>query len=231
MKRKLIATKVSANGGDEVGFLQPVDQLPYTVSEVVSSKFEFHLDEDIVDPSYYRNLITVLNNATETDLVVLNINSQGGMLDSAIAIMDALNNTRAQTLAFTTGSCYSAATLIALSCSTVEVGEFSNWMIHDGSYGVVSKSTDIVNRGIFENNFIRKLFKKVYIPFLSEEELEQVMKGMDLWLTSEEVEERLANMQEIYMQEVQEELEKLQNNQDGAGDNISYTLKEDKLLS
>ena len=33
------------------------------------------------------------------------------------------------------------------------------------------------------------------------------------------------------MQEVQDELEKLQNNQDGAGDNIPDTSKEDKLPS
>ena len=51
------------------------------------NKFEFNLDEDIKEPSYYRNLIEVLNNATEQDLVVLNINSGGGMLDSAISII------------------------------------------------------------------------------------------------------------------------------------------------
>ena len=33
------------------------------------NKFEFNLDEDIKEPSYYRNLIEVLNNATEQDLV------------------------------------------------------------------------------------------------------------------------------------------------------------------
>lgn len=189
---------------EDMDFVLPTEQLAYTCSDVVSTKYEFHLDQDILEPSYYRNLITVLNNATENDLIVLNINSQGGMLDSAINIMDALSNTRAHTLAYTTGSCYSAATLIALSCNSVEVGEFSNWMIHDGSYGVVSKSTDIVNRASFENKFIRKLFKKVYVPFINETELEDIMRGLDLWLTSEEVQERLDNMQDILMQELED---------------------------
>lgn len=202
---------------EDLDFMLPTEQLAYTCSEVVSTKYEFHLDQDILEPSYYRNLITVLNNATENDLVVLNINSQGGMLDSAINIMDALSNTRAHTLAYTTGSCYSAATLIALSCNSVEVGEFSNWMIHDGSYGVVSKSTDIVNRASFENKFIRKLFKKVYVPFINETELEDIMRGLDLWLTSEEVQERLDNMQDILMQEL-------------GGDEIPDEEKEEPLI-
>ena len=64
---------------------QHSEQLNYSVSSIVHNKFEFNLDEDIKEPSYYRNLIEVLNNATEQDLVVLNINSGGGMLDSAIS--------------------------------------------------------------------------------------------------------------------------------------------------
>ena len=221
----------TANDGQDIGFLQ--QELPYTVQEHISTKYEFHLDQDILEPCYYRNLITVLHNATEDDVVVLNINSQGGMLDSAISIMDALNNTRATTIAITTGSCYSAATLIALSCSNVEVGEFSNWMLHDGSYGVVSKSTDIVNRASFENRFIRKLFSRVYIPFISESELEDVMRGLDLWLTAEEVKERLANMYEILQQEAEEfiaEMEALQKEQEEPLDGVSTKPKKKKIL-
>ena len=102
MKRKM--------GNDGVfDFLQPSEQLEYRFSSITHNKYEFNLDEDIKEPSYYRNLIEVLNNATEQDLVVLNINSGGGQLDSAISIIDALRNTRANTLAWISGSAYSAA--------------------------------------------------------------------------------------------------------------------------
>ena len=92
----------------------PNEQLEFTCSEMVSTKYEFHLDQDILEPSYYRPLITVLNNASENDMVVLNINSGGGMLDSAISVIEALKNTRAQTLACLVGRCYSAATPLSL---------------------------------------------------------------------------------------------------------------------
>ena len=206
MKRKM--------SGELEYLQQQQDELPYTCSDMVSTKYEFYIDQDILEPSYYRNLITVLNNATENDLVILNINSQGGSLDSAISIMQALRDTRAETIAHTVGSCYSAATLLALSCNNVDVGEFSNWMIHDGSYAVASKSSDIVTRASFENKFIRNIFKSVYIPFISEQEMNDVMRGVDLWMTSSEVRERFAKMQEKLQDEFEAELEAFQKEQE-----------------
>ena len=116
--------KHKMNDEDEFDLLESSEQLDYSLSSITHNKFEFNLDEEIKKPSYYRNLIEVLNNATEQDLVVLNINSGGGNLDSAISIIDALRNTRANTLARISGSAYSAAGIIALSCQNLEVGEF-----------------------------------------------------------------------------------------------------------
>ena len=222
MKRKM--------SGELEYLQQQQDELPYTCSDMVSTKYEFYIDQDILEPSYYRNLITVLNNATENDLVILNINSQGGSLDSAISIMQALRDTRAETIAHTVGSCYSAATLLALSCNNVDVGEFSNWMIHDGSYAVASKSSDIVTRASFENKFIRNIFKSVYIPFISEQEMNDVMRGVDLWMTSEEVRERFAKMQEKQQDEFEAELEAFQKEQEDALDGAHTKLKKKKIL-
>ena len=221
MKRKM--------SGELEYLQQQQDELPYTCSDMVSTKYEFYIDQDILEPSYYRNLITVLNNATENDLVILNINSQGGSLDSAISIMQALRDTRAETIAHTVGSCYSAATLLALSCNNVDVGEFSNWMIHDGSYAVASKSSDIVTRASFENKFIRNIFKSVYIPFISEQEMNDVMRGVDLWMTSEEVRERFTKMQEKLQDEFEAELEAFQKEQEDTLD-CGVKPKKKKIL-
>ena len=222
MKRKM--------SGELEYLQQQQDELPYTCSDMVSTKYEFYIDQDILEPSYYRNLITVLNNATENDLVILNINSQGGSLDSAISIMQALRDTRAETIAHTVGSCYSAATLLALSCNNVDVGEFSNWMIHDGSYAVASKSSDIVTRASFENKFIRNIFKSVYIPFISEQEMNDVMRGVDLWMTSEEVRERFTKMQEKLQDEFEAELEAFQKEQEDDIEGAYIKPKTKKIL-
>ena len=187
--------------------LQPSEQLEYSLSSIVHNKYEFNLDEDIKEPSYYRNLIEVLNNATEQDLVVLNINSGGGHLDSAISIIDALRNTRANTLAWISGSCYSAASLIALNCQNLEVGEFATFMAHNSQYGLGGYTTDIKDRAVFEHKMISKIMHSVYKHFLSVDEVEAVLSNKTIWMDADEIVERFTKMQEKLQGEFEDSLE------------------------
>jgi len=203
--------KLKTNNEDlNLDLFQHNEQLSYSMSSVVHNKFEFSLDEDIKEPSYYRNLIEVLNNATEQDLVVLNINSFGGHLDSAISIIDALRNTRANTLAWISGSAYSAAGLIALSCQNVEVGEFATFMCHNSQYGLGGYTTDIKDRALFEHKMTSKIMQSVYRFFLSPEEIESVLMNKTIWMDSDEIIERLSYMQEKFQEEFEQEMEKMQ---------------------
>lgn len=202
--------KQKMNNEDVFDLLQSSEQLDYSLSSITHNKFEFNLDEDIKEPSYYRNLIEVLNNATEQDLVVLNINSGGGHLDSAISIIDALRNTRANTLAWISGSAYSAAGLIALSCQNVEVGEFATLMCHNSQYGLGGYTTDIKDRALFEHKMTSKIMQSVYRFFLSPEEIESVLMNKTIWMDSDEIIERLSCMQEKFQEEFEQEMEKMQ---------------------
>ena len=208
MKRKM-------NEEFNLEMCQPNEQLSYTVSSITNNKYEFNIDEEIKEPSYYRNLIEVLNNATEQDLVVLNINSGGGMLDSAISIIDALRNTRASTLAWISGSAYSAAGLIALSCQNVEVGEFATLMCHNSQYGLGGYTTDIKDRAVFEHKMTSKIMQSVYRHFLTSDEIESVLMNKTIWMDADEIIERLAVMQEKFKEEFEEEMERLQQEEVG----------------
>ena len=195
------------NNEDVLDLLQTYEQLGYSLSSITHNKFEFNLDEDIKEPSYYRSLIEVLNNATEQDLVVLNINSGGGHLDSAISIIDALRNTRANTLAWISGSCYSAASLIALNCQNLEVGEFATLMCHNSQYGLGGYTTDIKDRAVFEHKMISKIMHSVYKHFLSVDEVEAVLSNKTIWMDADEIVERFAIMQEKLQEEFEDSLE------------------------
>ena len=209
---------------------QQAEQLPYTLTTMTQNKYEFNLDEEITVPSYYRNLIEVLNNATEQDLVVLNINSDGGMLDSAISIIDALRNTRATTLAWISGSAYSAASLIALSCQNIEVGEFASMMCHNSQYGTGGYTTDIKDRALFEHKMTSKIMNSVYRHFLSQEEIDAILANKTIWLHSEEIVERVEKMQEVLAKEFEAELEAFQKEQEDAIEGGASTKPKKKKI-
>ena len=222
--------KSKTNNEDlSLDLFQHTEQLNYSASSVVHNKFEFNLDEDIKEPSYYRSLIEVLNNATEQDLVVLNINSGGGHLDSAISIIDALRNTRANTLAWISGSAYSAAGLIALSCQNVEVGEFASLMAHNSQYGLGGYTTDIKDRAVFEHKMISKIMHSVYKHFLSVDEVEAVLSNKTIWMDADEIVERFTKMQEKLQDEFEAELEAFQKEQEDAIEG-SVKPKKKKIL-
>ena len=208
--------KQKMNNEEVLDLLQTYEQLGYSLSSITHNKFEFNLDEDIKEPSYYRSLIEVLNNATEQDLVVLNINSGGGQLDSAISIIDALRNTRANTLAWISGSCYSAASLIALNCQNLEVGEFATLMCHNSQYGLGGYTTDIKDRAVFEHKMISKIMHSVYKHFLSVDEVEAVLSNKTIWMDADEIVERFTKMQEKLQEEFEAELGGFQDEQEDA---------------
>lgn len=218
------------NNEEELDFLQQTQQLSYTFTSLTHNKYEFDIDEEIIQPSYYRPLINILNNATEQDLIVLNINSGGGMLDSAISIIEALRNTRATTLAWISGSCYSAAGLIALSCQNLEVGEFATLMCHNSAYGLGGYTTDIKDRAIFEHKMTSKIMHSVYKHFLSLDEIESVLANKTIWMDADEIAERFAIMQERLMGEFEEEMEALEKEQNAVVD-ATVTKKKKILMS
>ena len=222
--------KQKMNNEEVLDLLQTYEQLGYSLSSITHNKFEFNLDEDIKEPSYYRSLIEVLNNATEQDLVVLNINSCGGQLDSAISIIDALRNTRANTLAWISGSAYSAAGIIALSCQNLEVGEFATLMCHNSQYGLGGYTTDIKDRAVFEHKMISKIMHSVYKHFLSVDEVEAVLSNKTIWMDADEIVERFAKMQEKLQDEFEAELEALQKEQEYDVEDVVKPKKK-KLLS
>ena len=132
------------------------------------------------------------------------------MLDSAISIIDALRNTRASTLAWISGSAYSAAGIIALSCQNLEVGEFATLMCHNSQYELGGYTTDIKDRAVFEHKMISKIMHSVYKHFLSVDEVEAVLSNKTIWMDADEIIERLAVMQEKFKEEFEEEMERLQ---------------------
>ena len=222
--------KQKMNNEEVLDLLHTYEQLGYSLSSITHNKFEFNLDEDIKEPSYYRSLIEVLNNATEQDLVVLNINSGGGQLDSAISIIDALRNTRANTLAWISGSAYSAAGIVALSCQNLEVGEFATLMCHNSQYGLGGYTTDIKDRAVFEHKMISKIMHSVYKHFLSVDEVEAVLSNKTIWMDADEIVERFTKMQEKLQDEFEAELEALQKEQEDALEGAYTKPKKKKIL-
>ena len=176
--------------------------------EVIQSSFtetfnmyDIVLDENIREPAYYRQAFHVLRTAKEGDRINMILNNSGGRIDSAICFRNLIQETQAEVLAVLEGETHSATSMIALSCHGVHVKPYASMMIHHASFGSGGTVQNVMDHVNFTSKQTERLIRDVYQHFLSESELDEVVRNREIWLTDEEIGERLDRMFEARREE------------------------------
>lgn len=170
--------------------LQPQNRITTSVDSIHTHIIK--LWDDIGPPSEYQDEIDLINNSGPDDVVVLDLCTDGGVMDTAALFNRALRSTSAHTVAIIGPSCASAGSIIALSCSEFIIDPTSSLMLHTSSYGFGrSKDVDIFEHATFSRKSLRRLYEDVYSGFIGSEILEDVIKGQPFYFDCEELAERL----------------------------------------
>lgn len=185
----------------------PSGSLGFYTKQLAISRVTVPLDEEIKAPSYYRHVVQGISDLTSNDSVVFRINSNGGNAEGMISILTAITATDALCKAEIYGNCHSAASMIALSCDTVHVSPYASMMVHFVSYGSAGKASDIMRHVTHTQSSMENIFREIYEGFLSEEEIEDCLNGMEFWFDSDQIILRL-NAREEYRALLEEEAEK-----------------------
>ena len=177
---------------DEVEMVRgPAQHLPYFESTKTNRCVKVYLDENIKEAKYYRSWLQAVDSLSEGDLILININSYGGQLDGAIAIINAIQNTDADVHASIEGVAASAASLIALASPSISVSPYATMMVHSATFGAFGKQSDVISHASFVDKQVRTLMHSVYKDFLTDKELEEVIMGKEMWFDAEEIVRRL----------------------------------------
>lgn len=151
------------------------------------------LDEDIGEPSKYRELIHLLYLAEEFDQFAFIINSSGGDLDGALSIIEGVKASNGRIRAIITGKCHSAASIIALNCDQVLVTDAAHMLVHTASYSAYGSTGQIKSNVDFSTKQIKNILERTYMGFLSTDEIADIHKGVEFWFDAKEIRKRLKN--------------------------------------
>ena len=204
---KMVSKRANNDPDQQMMLRSPqVLHTPYT-----SSVYDIYIDGEIDEPSSYREVYHALTNAGPQDLVLLHINSNGGRLDAGTQIINHINNCKAKVVGMMHMEAASMASAIMLACDDWELNTFSTCMIHSCSYGAIGKQSDIRTRVDFTTKFNERYIRENYTGFLTEEEIDRVLKGDDLYLDSEVLDKKLKAFKQ-YREDKEEagELEELE---------------------
>ena len=166
--------------------------------------YTYYLDQDIGMPDEYRDLISTLENMQENDTLNLMINSHGGALHTAVAIVNAIRSTRGTVHGVNCGVAISAASCIFLACHSAEVTAHSSLMAHTGSGIEMGKLSDTSKSIIHAEVQINKFYRDVYEHFFTEDEISRILRGEDFWLNDDEICDRLERRQELEQKAAEE---------------------------
>ncbi len=187
-------------------------QVPMQTGGVISRPIAFehtiYIDEELVSPSEWRQELETIRTAQAGDTVHVRLNTVGGSDVVMGAFVKAIAETQAHVVGHIEHMCCSAGTIIFLACHSYVVSDDCEFMIHTASLGYGGKQNNFYEFSTFNNKANERLMRKYYKDFLTEEEINQALKGADFWFDSEEVIQRLETRDKIRQESQIEEMKK-----------------------
>ena len=161
----------------------------------------FYISGGVEDPAKYIEMIHRIKTAGPNDIIYIYLNTPGGRIDTGIQIISAMTSSPAHIVTVLEGEVCSLGTLIFLSGDEFVVHDHCMFMIHNYSGGTYGKGHEQVAQLEAMTREFGKMAHDIYVPFLTEDELDRVIKGEDLWMGSDEVRIRLQKMVKVLERE------------------------------
>ena len=146
------------------------------VESIVSNVYTYYFDEELGEPSDYRELSNILMSAEETDTVNLIINGPGGDVSTAAQLTSLIQNSRATVIGHLVGPSASAYCSIFLACHGWVVHPSSNLMAHTFPGGVYEKGSVIKKSLEAISRLVEDMMLDLYVPFFSIEEVTDMVE-------------------------------------------------------
>lgn len=173
------------------------DYLGYSERSTVSTCITIPIDTSFKSASHYRHVVSRIVNTSQDDLIEFEIHSPGGQYNGLSAILSAILRTEASTVAYLNGECHSAASMLALSCDSVQVSPFATMLCHFTNFGYAGKASDVMRAVSHIHDTGIEVFCAIYEGFLTEEELLSCIDGKEYWFDAEEIMQRLQNREDL----------------------------------
>lgn len=156
--------------------------------------WRLYLTELCDDPKNHIEAIDMLRAATEEDVVEILITSPGGRVDIADMYIAAMNDSKAKIITRAISECCSAATTIFLAGDERICDDGSYFMFHNVQMGGLGgDSANVFSRTKFYERLFKEKSYEQMSEVLNEEELAELFeRAGEVYLTAEEMRDRLA---------------------------------------
>lgn len=181
-----ISMKKTADDSDG----QTFDANPNLFSKPIAFNHDLYLTDEIREPYYYNQWISVIKNASEADVISVHINSPGGILDTGIQLYGALVASAATVVVYIEGGCCSAATMVMMAADELYIDNNAYFMFHAYTGGRFGKYNSLQEDAKFQEKWFPAISNDIYKDFLTADEISNLLDGKDFWLDCSDVKKR-----------------------------------------
>lgn len=169
---------------------------PYHYYEQTLAKriHHFYISGPVEEPYKYVDIVHKLQTASPDDVVYLHLNTPGGMLHTGVQLVNAMQSSNAHIITSVEAEAASLGTILFLAGDEFVVHDNSVMMFHNYSGGVSGKGHEQMAALDATHKWFKDVARRLYIPFLSEDEFDRMIKGEDLYIHSDDIRKRLNKM-------------------------------------
>tara|TARA_Y100001951_G_C11298065_1_gene277538 strand:- start:3156 stop:3725 length:570 start_codon:yes stop_codon:yes gene_type:complete len=177
----------------------------FHTAKTLATEHRFYLSDDIdeIDPFY--DLITTLRESGPDDCIFIHLNSPGGNLYTCLQLCHAIEQSNALVVGCADGLVASAASAIFFSCHAFQINPAAQFLIHSGAGVEKGKVSDLKSAVDFYHRQIEDWLATCYSRFFTEEELVDILRGREFYLTGKEVEDRISKALEEQEEEIEQD--------------------------
>ena len=169
-----------------------------------NTEYKMRIARVITEIDDFEEEIMVFEEASANDIIFAQISSPGGSLETCDFLCRRMEDCQAPIVVEIGMTCASAASALCLQADDWIVNDSSTLMIHACSYSPgYGKEVDV--RASVDNTarINKEWVERTYSGFLTDEELEKVLDGKDLYFYADDLRDRLPKYKE-YRESLQE---------------------------
>lgn len=176
-----------------------MEKKPYKQFEqtFAAQHVHFYLSKAVGEAEGYADMIHRILTASPNDTIFIHLNTPGGHLDTGVQIINAMQNSQAKIITILESTAFSLGTLIFLAGDEMIVNEHCMMMFHNFNGGLIGKGNELVSELEATVKWFASLAKSIYVPFLTEQEFDRIVRGEDMWMQTPEIRDRLLNMVKV----------------------------------
>lgn len=171
-------------------------------------QYNFYIYSAIGAPENYTEMIHTIRTAEAHDQIFIHLNSEGGHLDTGIAIISAIAESQATITTVLDSTACSMAAILFLAGHQYIVHDCSMLMFHTFSGGFYGKSSDLDKQVQAYKRQYSMLVKKICSRFLTHEEIRRIDNGEEMWFASDIIGKRMKTLEKELIDEAAGKLPK-----------------------